>query len=228
MQARSDANAYELLVYGLMENYYDHSTMGSDQPVPKTTVDFFFAIAALEKRLREQAGLLGVRYPTGISFGFSDFLKKDVTPPREALRELWQQAYVMEKVLSRLFASQDGGMNLISVKREALPSDSGNRGGDDTFSMEPFHRLSSKKGNISSACVQITFEDYTKTLRNFLNHLRKEQLPLTLRGISIKPAERLAPKDSARVVVASGYSRITLTLEWLGFNGEAGRILDRS
>ncbi|MDR0728400.1 MAG: Amuc_1100 family pilus-like protein [Puniceicoccales bacterium] len=225
MQVRSDANAYELLVYGLLEDYYEHSTLGSEQQIPKNTVDFFFAVAAFEQRMREQAGLLGVRYPTEVSFGFSDFVRKNTSPPKTALRELWEQTFVMEKTLGLLFSAQDGGLNLISVKREALSADSKNKGAGDTFQMGKFHRLSSKKGKVSSVCVQIVFEDYTKTLRNFINHLRKNQLPLVLRGISIKPAERLAPKDNAKVVVASGYSRITLTLEWLGFNEQAGNIL---
>ncbi|MDR3143569.1 MAG: Amuc_1100 family pilus-like protein [Puniceicoccales bacterium] len=225
MQARSDANAYALLVYGLLEDYYDHSTLGSEQQIPKNTVDFFFAVAAFEQRMREQAGLLGVRYPTEISFGFSSFVKKNTSPPKTALKDLWEQTFVMEKVLGLLFSSQDGGMNLISVKREALSSDSKNKGEGDTFPMSSFHRLSSSKGKVSSVCVQIVFEDYSKTLRNFINHMRKEQLPFVLRGLSIKPAERLAPKDNAKIVVASGYSRITLTLEWLGFNEQAGNIL---
>jgi hypothetical protein len=225
MQARSDANAYELLIYGLMENYYDNSTLGFEQHVPKNQVDFFFAIAAFEKRMREQAGLMDVRYPTDTSFGFSHFIKKEATPPKAALKDLWEQAYVMEKVLTLLFLSQDGGMNLISAKREALSSDGNHKGEENVFKMDLFHRLSSKKGKVSSVCVQIVFDDYTKTLRNFINHVRKGQFPIVLRGLSVKSSERLEPKDDAKVVVASGYSRITLTLEWLGFNDQAGKII---
>jgi hypothetical protein len=225
MQARSDANAYELLIYGLMENYYDNSTLGFDQHVPKNPVDFFFAITAFEKRMREKAGLMGVRYSTDISFGFSDFIRKDTTPHKGALKDLWEQAYAMEKVLMLLFSSQDGGMNLVSAKREALPSDSNQKGEENTFKMDLFHRLSSKKGKVNSVCLQIVFEDYTKTLRNFINHMRKEQLPIVLRGLSVKPSERLEPKDNAKVIVASGYSRITLTLEWLEFKEQAGKII---
>jgi hypothetical protein len=182
-------------------------------------------MAAFEKRMREQAGLLGIRYPTEISFGFSDFIKKNTTAPKDSLKELWEQTYVMEAILTLLFSSQDGGMNLVSVKREALSSDSHNKEQGDTFKMDLFHRLSSKKGQISSVCIQIVFEDYTKTLRNFINHIRKAQLPIILRGLSVKPAERLTPKDSTKVVVASGYSKITLTLEWLEFNAQAGKII---
>jgi hypothetical protein len=160
-----------------------------------------------------------------MSFGFSDFIKKDVMPPKEALKDLWEQAYVIEKSLALLFSSQDRGMNLVAVKREVLASDNANKGQADTFTMEAFHRLSSKKGDVSSVCVQIIFEDYTKTLRNFINHIRKEQLPIIIRGLSVQPAERLESKNGAKVIVASGYSRITLTLEWLGFNGQAGRVV---
>lgn len=116
-------------------------------------------------------------------FGFDQYLGVSTTlDDTETTAQLDKQRQILSYLIDKLYESKPH--SLVSVKRELLEK-KGDESGKNGFRVD--QAITAKvPGAIDAMGFSLSFTGYTDSLRNFLNQLRKFDLPIVVRSIEVE------------------------------------------
>jgi len=128
---------------------------------------------------------------------------------------------VIQHLLEVLLAARP--MGIMAVQRERLrgrteagPGDATGAGEEDYLEIDTA-RATTTPGIAESIAIRLRFTGYTPVLRDFLNALRQDDLPLLVRSVEVEPAARpaLAGAETAAIqpMFAPQVMQFTVTIE---------------
>jgi hypothetical protein len=197
-QETADALAADLARATAQEVTFRGQWISPDQkntPVPASTMDAYFAIAATVNELRQAAARERVRLPEGERFGFASHAQAG--PDERSLAVVHRQLVVVRSLVEQLIAARPQA--LLSVRRERPPA-AGRDAGPSTESAQDFFvpppQLSlAAPGVAATESYRIEFVGHTEALRTFLNALAASPWPLAVRSVEV---ERVAAERAMR------------------------------
>lgn len=124
-----------------------------------------------------------IQLPEKFGFGFEQFLGVTATlEDSDMCGMLDKQRQILSYLIDKLYESKPHG--LVSVKRELLEKKSADAGQND-FQIDS--AITARvPGAIDAIGFSLSFTGYTESLRNFLNQLRKFDLPIVVRSIEVE------------------------------------------
>lgn len=147
-----------------------------------------------------------IQLPNNFGFGFESYLgEQETLDNSETTARLDRQRQVLSYLIDKLYESKPH--SLVSVKREILENKSGEPAKNGFQVGEAI--TSEVPGAIDAMGFSISFTGYTASLRNFLNQLRKFDLPIVVRSIEVSRPSGLsvveAPTDGALDNIFAGF-----------------------
>lgn len=121
--------------------------------------------------------------PDNIGFGFEVFRGSDVPTLEngDVTAQLDMQRHILSYLLDKLYESKPH--SLVLVERELL--EAGEDAAKNSFKIDD--AITAKvPGAIDTMGFRVTFSGYSDSLRNFLNQLRKFDLPIVVRSIQVE------------------------------------------
>lgn len=138
-----------------------------------------------------------IQLPNNFGFGFESYQgATDTLENSESTGQLDKQRQILSYLIDKLYESKPH--SLVSVKRELL-EEKGDDSGKNGFRVD--QAITAKvPGAIDAMGFSVSFTGYTDSLRNFLQQLRKFDLPIVVRSIEVeRPAGAntvVAPDDN--------------------------------
>ncbi len=187
--------------------------------LPATRTEAFLELNEFVGEFRDRARVQGVTIRPGECFGFASYTRTG--PESELYSAVHRQRVVIQHLLAALLELRP--MEIIAVQRERPrvrpEAESGAGFGDsaeDYFEMDTA-RSTTTPGIAESIAIRLRFTGYTPVLRDFLNALRQDDLPLLVRSVEVKPAAKpaLAGAETAAIqpMFAPQVMQFTVTIE---------------
>ncbi|MDR0740617.1 MAG: Amuc_1100 family pilus-like protein [Puniceicoccales bacterium] len=185
---------------------------------PKNEVDFYFLLMAYTNFLTNYAKESAVNIPSNTAFGFEPYAQKDVIPNRKHIDALYKQSKIVAKLLILLFDSNVYGMNLHSLSRESVDSDSKTqKSGDSTGTLDQNKATAIRKNDLKSYLFSLEFSCHTNALRNYINRLQEYGLPVIVRALTIGDENK---NSSGNTILSTEKVKVSMILEWLFIRDE--------
>lgn len=160
-----------------------------------TSSDGISVMAAIQQFISEYQGKANaqtdvngqpvpITLPKDFAFGFEQYMNeaKPLDDPKRSAT-LDKQRQILSYLLDKLFEA--GPASILTVKREVLELNAGQKGGDQSFQIS--QAISARvPGAIDTLAFSLTFTGYTDALRIFLNNLAKFDRPIVVRSIEVK------------------------------------------
>jgi len=186
---------------------------------PSTRTEAFFQLSEFVGKFRERACALGVSVRTAEGFGFATYAQTG--PEAEFMPAVHRQRVVIQHLLAALLESRPTGIMAVQRERprgrpEAEPGARFGEGAEDFFEMDAT-RSTTTPGIAEAIAIRLRFSGYTPVLRDFLNGLMQDDLPLVVRSVEAEPlpTPALAGGESAatRPMFAPRLMQFTVTIE---------------
>ena len=189
---------------------------GTDEwKLPDDRTEAFIELSDFVGAFRECARALGVHIRPGERFGFATYAQTGPEP--EFLPAVHRQRVVLQHLLKALLASQP--MEIMAVQREhprGWPGAGDGAGAEDFFEMDSA-RSSVAPGIADGIALRMKFTGFTPVLRDFMNRVQQDSLPLVVRSVEAEPAvnHALAGTESAATgpMFAPQVMQFTVTVE---------------
>ena len=185
---------------------------------PKTEADMLFQLEAFKEQYTKDAAEVkpfgvaqdeanGIQLPEDFAFGFSRFIDSGKPPAEKYIPAVFEQKEILGFILRKLYDSAP--VSIKSIERETVvekvadtneeSNTRRNRGNQNSGPKDEFEigELSARvPGAVESVAFRIVFTSYTQSLRDFLKQLEEFELPLVVRSVEVKPAEKKKSSSS--------------------------------
>ncbi|MDR1595315.1 MAG: hypothetical protein LBR91_00075 [Puniceicoccales bacterium] len=186
------------------------SYMCNSNLVPPNDVAAFFEISNFLTWAKETCDSMDVEFDPFCSFGFKDRFEKKYQPLDNEILDIHTQKEQLKLILSYLIESRSSYLKIISVER-GDDSQSTYFDNDDVFLPE-VKRFTRETSHI----YRIKFVAFTNTFRSFMKNLYENEVPVTLRHLSVVPSRTLKlTRNRPEQISECLASTFTIELEFL-------------
>jgi len=184
---------------------------------PVNRTEAFLELSEFAAHFRERARLLGVEVRPGECFGFATYARTG--PELENLAMVHRQCVVLQRLLTLLLESRPTG--ILAAQRGHPPDLNGageGVGAEDFFAMDAA-RTAATPGMADALAFRLRFTGGTRVLRDFLNRVRQDELPLLVRLVEaqtlVTPAGGRQDTETSGLSLAPHAMQFTVTVEHL-------------
>lgn len=179
-------------------------------PVPSNHVALFFEISDYLNWAKDSCDAFCVEYDTNCTFGFKDVFDKNSHPLMSEIFDLHQQKEQLCVLLSHLFESRVSFLKILSIER------GDNKSATYFRKSDVFENKTRTYGVIPSHVYKLRYIGFTPTLRNFMQRLYEDDVPVIYRSITVHPNYSVKlTKNQPDQVLECLASTVTLVVEVL-------------